>query len=59
MKTYNIPVPYTNGVLMTAEQVLKFHDELTVLINENYDDFTGQIEAIEERNYDHYNDQKR
>ena len=66
MKTYKIDVPYTNGVLMTADQILKFHNELTIFLNDNYDELTkdededeeGRDEAENERNIDHANDMK-
>lgn len=40
---YQINIPNINGELtaeMTKEQVMKFHDELTNFINENYEELT-------------------
>ena len=62
MKTYKIDVPYTNGVLMTAEQILKFHNDLTIFLNDNYDELTADPEAVEQaeqdKAIDHANDEK-
>lgn len=40
--TYNIPLANGLSIEMTADEVLKFHDDLTVFINDNYEALTKE-----------------